>query len=592
MEALSYPRSYRSPWDLLTSIHPQFAGDRFTLPSTLRLLLGKTTYDIWKILTHHRSPSAITHISFSTVRFKLFMESPEVGKHLKRSSLKYHFAKLKSVGLLEDLPCPIMQLHKRRVFGSFARLKDTQDNPTIFVVVIPEQTYQFLKKANRHGGDRKSEAFLQRKAKQNKPADSYPRVIRIWDRKPASSLVGIKFSPLDNPNSLREGKPKLSLSERSQKRKEDLNDFSSLTEEGQTNSSGSSAQSPRCARSLLVSGASLRSAPVSSLQGASPPAPRLKKELQLDPLESLGERNFGGAKEAPLATSKTNGIGLFSEAQESGGAEARSEGEEALQRDQEAKEGHALPHPGEDSHDPREIGAARNILDDVHGYYFNASGHASQLWNVPPYPTTRDLPHARVPAPPLLPAQLDDRVKVEWLCRYYKYAIRWAFRDKTLTKLDLKKWDREYKLLLASAEKLIAYRIPPAKWAMFKLDLWKEELGLRKGKHPPLTWLWSTDWLDDPQKRAWFWNETGDRYTIGLIVVPEAIEELQKRHEKMRRSLRMSRVRVWEKDKIREIKEKFFPGTLYEDLIQRGELEAQSTQASLTTRATEGGWPW
>ena len=206
--------------------------------------------------------------------------------------------------------------------------------------------------------------------------------------------------------------------------------------------------------------------------------------------------------------------------------------------------------------------------------------------SVPTYPSSDLIMPAMTPGPP----QLDpNAIEVEWadrLAQAYRGAAEaltgkrcWVFTRGDITR------SKHYARLVAAARALIEHEIPPAAWASFSFDVWRDYTRSDKKKPPPVTWVFAEGRIH--KNRGWFRSDGAGSGMGGRAIFGETHRALLAQYAQMRWELR-----VTADEDVSGVVERFFPGDTYERMVEASLREAEDIQTSLRHRATSGQYLW
>lgn len=212
------------------------------------------------------------------------------------------------------------------------------------------------------------------------------------------------------------------------------------------------------------------------------------------------------------------------------------------------------------------------------------------LQGVPRYPGQSVITPATVPDPPLLPEDGDDAQLVTLLARSYRSVVehRYGGRCYALAKGDIRQ-AKNFKALVAFARGLIEHSIPPATWCIHRVDKWlrnpaSKEGSERKPKQPTMNYVFALSALDT-EKRWQFRAEYGDGKIGGRQIFSKKHIALLHRHKEMHSAI----VRGASKA---EAVEKFFPGELYQELVDDARRESSEIKWRLDDQVKRGVFVW
>ena len=214
------------------------------------------------------------------------------------------------------------------------------------------------------------------------------------------------------------------------------------------------------------------------------------------------------------------------------------------------------------------------------------SGGRGSPRGVPTYPGSNLIKTATVPHPP----QLDPDAKpVEWaerLAQAYRGVAEartgkrcWVFARGDITR------SKHYNRFVAAARALIEHEIPPAAWASFSFDVWRDHAKRNVDKPPPVTWVFAENRIH--KNRGWFRSAGAGAGMGGRVVLGEKHRALLTRYGQMKWELRLT-----PDEEVAEVVERFFPGDTYDRMVEDSLREVEDIQASLRSRAASGQYLW
>lgn len=200
----------------------------------------------------------------------------------------------------------------------------------------------------------------------------------------------------------------------------------------------------------------------------------------------------------------------------------------------------------------------------------------------PPFPGPSVVSPPRVPEPPQLPADLAPDDKAALVARAYRTTIsaRYGFRCMTLANVGDIEQRKEFKDLAASADLLVAHRIPPIAWVAWSVDVWRH---FGKSNRPP-----SIRWVFNPQRiekwHGWFHSEQ-QGYRGGQLVPVPALRELYFRFEKMRFAI------IRGAEQAAAVAQ-HLPRHEYERLLAEARMQIAEIQLDLNRKVQAGHFLW
>lgn len=147
---------------------------------------------------------------------------------------------------------------------------------------------------------------------------------------------------------------------------------------------------------------------------------------------------------------------------------------------------------------------------------------------VPPYPGIALVGLAQTPPPPKMTEGMSARERCETIAAAWRGAIKKRTGDRSFSfiKGDIlkTKWT---KLLLSSAQLFIDHAIPPTSWALFSLDIWREN---NSKPIPPLGWAFGPRRI--VERRGWF-RRCAQSYGGGRLMFGPRNKDLIDRYSRM-----------------------------------------------------------
>lgn len=200
----------------------------------------------------------------------------------------------------------------------------------------------------------------------------------------------------------------------------------------------------------------------------------------------------------------------------------------------------------------------------------------------PPYPGASLVPPAVIPAPPLLPDSANDVLVARTLVSTYRQAAESRTKERcfVLARVDLVR-SRHYAPLVACGLLLREKKIPPAAWAAWAIDLWRQH---EKGV-PPISLVWSKERV--AKRSGWFRKEASS-YVGGVVLYGPAHRDLIVRWERMARDL----YRLEDPSGAAAVVERHFPGDAFDGHVRRAREEAEAKQRELRDLVEQGAWLW
>jgi hypothetical protein len=247
---------------------------------------------------------------------------------------------------------------------------------------------------------------------------------------------------------------------------------------------------------------------------------------------------------------------------------------------------------------------------------------------LPPYPGLAIVPHVVLPDPPQLNPGLLDWRRVEVLVRAYRGAVhaRLGIQGALLPRRALLERSAAYEKLVEAAMVIIREQLPPAGWAAFSCEVWRDygpegaeeetiapaclpvrrpvepdadsrqlDALLRQIRQkaaaprppPPVTWVFMTSRME--QHAAWYRGEA-ESYGGGLVVFGPSAKELMARYRAMALAVQRSPSRG--EAAVRAIVAEHFPGDTYATLLGRARAEADEHRTRLVGRLRRGDFLW
>lgn len=545
---------------------PPLVGGKTVELAELPALLHPTTFDVWKILAGCRDEMGETHITVAGIGELLAQRGIRIGAR----AVQHQLARLRAAGLVEDLGWQVRRVpHRaigelvsrevfvRRVYGALVEKADLTPAgdllPPRLCYSVPAKTLLFSRSLAPHGGAREGAG---RKKKEVK----VPRIVKPRN----DSEKNQDFTPSNS-----RCRPDL----------ETLGGFHPPSNPRGTEDREGSTKAPSPSASGRSGGDATECAALASSLGAAPQTPPEKPRVRylVDPTPE---------EVAPVYSTPLGSGDLHPSL-----TAAAPPREELLP----AKEELADP-PAEEEEVEGSIVIGDDYLPPNHHKMFSGS----RPWGpwleagVPDHPSHEELPRVVIPPPPLI-NRLDDADACRWLLRYYDAAcFRWLGQKVSLIAKRRRVRDFEEPMLLRAARAFRDHKIAPVAWASFMISVvWKGlEPKERRGRlFPPLGFVWSESWIRDPKRRRWFY-EYRKTFSGGRIIpVPER-EEFTDRYAAMIQDLHREAVTYDDREKIRRIVERHFPGDLFRDLIARAWQESKAVHAAMVEQVTSGGWVW
>lgn len=234
---------------------------------------------------------------------------------------------------------------------------------------------------------------------------------------------------------------------------------------------------------------------------------------------------------------------------------------------------------------------ANTVSETDVGLRIGSSSHRSPpapgKCGVPPFPDIAMINPAVVPAPPKLKPDDRSRDQVAALVKAYKSAVLAKYGQRIWSLRTGYQLERHplYPKLLAAAKMVLDLGLSPIAWAAWSIDVWREHNAKAK-KPPPVQWVFAESRLTE--RVGWFRRDSG--YAGGRIELGAVARNLLARYSSMQAEL------VGAQDHsavtIQTIVEHWFPGSLFEDLVDRARVEAAEIQRELNNKAERGEWLW
>lgn len=214
---------------------------------------------------------------------------------------------------------------------------------------------------------------------------------------------------------------------------------------------------------------------------------------------------------------------------------------------------------------------------------------ATPRTGVPRYPGIDVVAPAQVPDPPLLDPESPSLDHVTILAAAYRGAVESRFGGRCYVLRGDLRGTKHWAAFVGAAEALIEHNIPPAAWAAFSCDVWKKfsARGPRptRGKGwPPVAWVFSAKRIEE--RRGWFRAEESD-YSGGRAIFGPKHKDLMYRFARLDWVLGDPRVRD-----VGAVVEQFFPGNLYEELVNAARAEAADYRERFKRQIREGRFLW
>jgi hypothetical protein len=194
------------------------------------------------------------------------------------------------------------------------------------------------------------------------------------------------------------------------------------------------------------------------------------------------------------------------------------------------------------------------------------------------------LPHtgvvgrfAQVPEPPLLDPERSDDEHIAQLLKCHQGCVESRYKGRCFVRVTRR--SKLWLKLVEAVTKLVEHEVSPAAWAMFSIDIWQQHHG---SKQPPLAWVWSVSRIEE--HHGWFHSEEC-HYRGGLIVQPASMKELVERWKRVNDAARCG-------VDTAAAAELYFPGDLYQRLVERARSDIPQMQAWLNERMSRGDWLW
>ena len=242
----------------------------------------------------------------------------------------------------------------------------------------------------------------------------------------------------------------------------------------------------------------------------------------------------------------------------------------------------------------------------------NVSGRAAVLRVALPPDPFETLFTARIPEPPKLNPSSRVDARALLVVRAYLGALKkaklkptqWQAYARTDRQPDITK-AKAYPALCTLVDLFTEHEVPPAAWAVFRLEVLRHAHKKRPGdqiemnepvegtgpfKVPTLPVLMSAQWLAEKGRRGWFRREFSSWGWRGKVIMTSARETLVNLWSALQRDLdAVSDLTV---EKARALYELRFPGDLLSTLVQRAESEARERQNHYDVLAARGEWLW
>lgn len=208
---------------------------------------------------------------------------------------------------------------------------------------------------------------------------------------------------------------------------------------------------------------------------------------------------------------------------------------------------------------------------------------------IPPYPGISQVSPVTVPNPPLLDPKAEPREWVQRMLAAYRGAVdaRYGLDEKgrgcgVLLRGDITR-ARFYKGFVEAARALIEHEIPPAAWALWYIDAWREHVdeGLSK-KAPPVHTVFSAKRINE--RRGWFRRES-ESYLGGRVLIGKVYKQLLDRYTAMYRELPRT-------SDPAALFAKHFPDGEYNRLLEAARQESLEDQARLRRLVARGEFVW
>jgi hypothetical protein len=213
--------------------------------------------------------------------------------------------------------------------------------------------------------------------------------------------------------------------------------------------------------------------------------------------------------------------------------------------------------------------------------------------NVPAYPGASLIPTAKVPDPPKLDPRMDEGAKVRLVALAFRAAVEAQYPGKRcflLAKVSPK--SKFWRMLVTAAEKLEEYGIAPMAWCVWSVRRWyliRTHLpGYVKGapvSQPPIPFVLSAKKIEERCAEEEKRYVVTDSAVGGRAIVGKTHKSLLVRYGEMRSAIVSGSTRA-------AAVAKFFPGSLYDDMVDAARAEAVEIRSRLESDAARGRMIW
>lgn len=249
--------------------------------------------------------------------------------------------------------------------------------------------------------------------------------------------------------------------------------------------------------------------------------------------------------------------------------------------------------PSEEKPTADAAGVIRVFQDGI-GHVFGGTSRAPLMpEGMPPYPGPGVIDAPRVPAPPKIAATDPDDYRIRVLMNAFvaaievEYKIRQRAKRREFTSgksLDAK----TRKMLLGSARLLEQFGVAPAAWCVFATRRWLHAREHTDGKvdmHPPLGVVFSERMISEQCTDAERRSTVTECALGGRVLFGPTYRKLGRRYQSMQTALLQGMT-------LPDALAKFFPGNLYDELVEAARIECAETQYRLERDVRAGRFVW
>lgn len=217
---------------------------------------------------------------------------------------------------------------------------------------------------------------------------------------------------------------------------------------------------------------------------------------------------------------------------------------------------------------------------------------STPIQGLPPYPGISLVAPAEVPPPPKLKASDPEHVHVRMLATAFRAAVEREYGKPCWLLANISPKSKHYKTLARAASQLAQYDTAPIAWCAYAVRRWylarTHTGGWEKGMPvplPPVSVVFSARALDERLGEEESRGVVASSARGGTLIFGRTHKSLIARFGEMRRALRSGL-------SPQQAREKFFPGSRFEEMVDAAKCEAMEIRARLENEIARGKMVW